>query len=124
MNEKLLKFYKVMNYTIPKNYYIFIENYIYNKNLSDNNIILDNSFSWYKKNKYLDEYIDYINKYGFLYRQLPFVRQIFLSNSITFNSLNSNSDIDLFVICKEKRLWLCRFFAYLIFFIFRISWNF
>jgi hypothetical protein len=81
-------------------------------------IIKDNDFSWKKKNEFIDEYIEYINKYSRLYRALPFVKAIYICNSITFNSLRKDSDIDLFIITKANRLWLDRFFSAVLFFLF------
>ena len=34
------------------------------------------------------------------FQSIPFIEQIFLCNSISFNALDKNSDIDLFIITK------------------------
>jgi predicted nucleotidyltransferase len=65
-------------------------------------------FSRNEKSEYLDEYISYINKWWWIFSYLPFVKEIYLANSITFNSLSSESDIDLFVVCKRGRVWTSR----------------
>lgn len=72
-------------------------------------------FSRTHKNEYLDEFIWYINKYGRLYKSLPFIKNIFLCNSITFNSLKKDSDIDLFIITKKNSLWRARLRSVLLF---------
>ncbi len=105
LKDENKRFYELMWYPIP-----IFEKWI--------------NFSWAKKNKFLEEYLRFIHKYGFLYRNLPFIKQIFLSNSITFNALNIDSDIDFFIICKKNRIWTCRTFAYFMFFLFGASWNF
>lgn len=64
----------------------------------------------------MSEFIKKIAYHHKMYAKLPFVEMIFLSNSITFNALDKNSDIDLFVVTKEGRIWTARFFASLIFF--------
>ncbi len=72
--------------------------------------------SWTEQNPLMSEFISRIEHYHKIYTKLPFVEMIFLSNSITFNALDKNSDIDLFVVTKEGRIWTARFFASLIFF--------
>ena len=62
------------------------------------------------KNDYLDEYLEFISKWSFLYRNFPFVKEIYLANSISFNALNSSSDIDIFVVSKCNRVWIARLF--------------
>jgi hypothetical protein len=39
---------------------------------------------------------------------IPFVLAIFVCNSLAYNNSRSSGDIDLFVVCKPKRLWLSR----------------
>ena len=78
-------------------------------------------FSWNEKNPYLDSYLDFIHQWGKLYKNLPFVEKIYLCNSLTFNSLNAYSDIDLFFVVKEKRIWTARFFCLVLFSLFRIK---
>ncbi|MDR0650197.1 MAG: hypothetical protein LBG59_02025 [Candidatus Peribacteria bacterium] len=48
----------------------------------------------------MDDYIAEIEKYATLYKSLPFVEEIYLCNSITFNALHQDSDIDLFIIAR------------------------
>ncbi|MCF7834673.1 hypothetical protein K9M48_01265 [Candidatus Gracilibacteria bacterium] len=110
--NKYLLFYKIMKYPIPKN----MEYFFFGKKI-DQLIKPDNKsdFSRNKKNKYMDEYIQFINKYGKLYRSLPFVKEIYLCNSISFNSLNKDSDIDLFIITKKNSIRRARLFSVLFF---------
>ena len=61
---------------------------------------INDKFSRNKKSKYMDEYLQEINRLKSVFQSIPFVDQIFLCNSITFNSLDENSDIDLFIIAK------------------------
>ena len=63
----------------------------------------------------MEEFITHIEKYGRRYKALPFVKNIFLCNSITFNSLKKDSDIDLFIITKKNSLWRARFRSVLLF---------
>jgi hypothetical protein len=50
------------------------------------------------------------------------VKQIRLSNSITFGAVKEGSDIDFFIICKKNRLYLCRLFAILLLGLFNLIW--
>ena len=45
---------------------------------------------------------------------LPFVRAVFVCNSLAFGTANQKSDIDFFIITDSKRLWLVRFFSNLL----------
>lgn len=40
----------------------------------------------------------------------PFIDAVAVSNSISFDNVTSESDIDLFIIAKPKKVWLARFF--------------
>ena len=44
-------------------------------------------------------------------RWIPFLRAVFVCNTVASGSVDENSDIDLFIITNTKRLWLVRFFA-------------
>lgn len=44
-----------------------------------------------------------------LFKRIPFIKLIALANSIGFNNLRDGSDIDIFVICDPRRIWLTRF---------------
>jgi hypothetical protein len=63
----------------------------------------------------MDEYLAEIEKYATLYKSLPFVDEIYLCNSITFNALHQNSDIDLFIITRPGRIRTAKFRAMLFF---------
>lgn len=78
-------------------------------------------FSWSEKSEKLDEFLFFIQKWNWIYAQFPFVKQIFLANSITFNALKSTSDIDLFVVVQKERIWTARLFMSIIMAIFQIK---
>ena len=115
-----LEFYKALNYPVPspKAYFMHQKK----QNLTDIKSTQaihaknDNQgFSRTKKNQYLDEYIAFIDKYHWLYRSIPGISRIYLCNSLTFNALHQNSDIDLFIVAKPKRIWRSKFWATLLF---------
>lgn len=116
-----LEFYQLMNCNKPINFYVF--KFLIEKKESSNiqleSNISNNKYSFDEKTDLMSEYVDFINKYGNLYKSIPFVKSIYLCNSITFNALNKESDIDIFIISKEKSMWLCRFFSVLYF---HFSW--
>ena len=95
-------FYEVMGYPIP---------FSFN----------GKNFSWKEKNPYLKEYLDFIQQWGKTYRNLPFLKNIYLCNSITFNALKADSDIDLLIVTEERRIWTARFFCLLFFSVLRIK---
>lgn len=95
-------FYKAMGYPIP----LFFDG---------------KHFSWQEKNPYLEEYLQFIYQRDYLYRNLPFVKKFYLCNSLTFNALNKDSDIDLFIVTEEKRIWTARFFCLLFFSVLHIK---
>jgi predicted nucleotidyltransferase len=48
----------------------------------------------------MDEYLNEIKRLKITFQSIPFVEEIYLCNSITFNALDENSDIDLFIIAE------------------------
>ena len=44
-----------------------------------------------------------------------------MANSMSFNALHANSDIDLFAITQERRVWLARFFMTFMMWIYSIK---
>lgn len=127
-NDQKLRFYEIMKYPIPiqEDFFYFKKEDIKksNKNTKKNwkqqarkklPKIDTKNFSRAKKNPLMEEYTTYIKKYRWLYHSLPFIEQIYLCNSITFNALNKNSDIDLFFICKKGSIRRARFFSVVFF---------
>lgn len=51
---------------------------------------------------------------------LPFVRAIFVCNSVAAEMAVAKSDIDFFIVTAEKRIWFARFFTNLILKLFRL----
>lgn len=111
MKDQKLLFYKIMGYPVPKDIQFF--EYWAKKN--NDNYEKNKAFSRSKKNEYIEEFITKINKFWNLYKSLPFISEIFLCNSITFNSLKEDSDIDIFIITKKNKLRRARFFSELYF---------
>lgn len=105
-----LIFYDIMDYPIPKDHEVFLYDKKSNKKTSLN------TFSRNKKNPHMNEYLAEVEKMENLYKGIPFVEEIYLCNSITFNALHAGSDIDLFIITQPGRIRSTKFRAMLIFF--------
>lgn len=121
MSDIIPIFYKIMKYPVPieKEQYVYISESKYWKKYSHNTHNWTR-FSRQEPNERLKDYIEYINKRWRLYRSLPFVKQIYLCNSISFNALHDTSDIDIYIIAQHGYIWLARFFSV---FMFRITKN-
>ena len=116
--QPYLRFYEIMDYPVPKNAELFFQ--YSDTELTNNNKILkdiekNNSFSWNKKSEYMDEYLKEINRLKTTFKSIPFVEQIFLCNSISFNALDNNSDIDLFIIAQHWRIRTVKFRSMILF---------
>lgn len=123
--DNKLRFYKIMKYPVPEQEEIFYyKKKITKKIKTEKKDKKENKeFSRAKKNPLMEEYTTYIKKRSSLYQSLPFVKEIYLCNSITFNALNTSSDIDLFIICKKGALWRARFFSVLFFSLLKLKRN-
>ncbi len=124
-NQHLI-FYKIMKYDVPRHYSYFLFEKKWWKKQED--ILRGQEFppdepkySWDKKNPYIDDFLKYINKYNRLYRSVPFIQSIYLCNSITFNALNADSDIDVFIVTKKWSLRRARFWSAILFFLFGLK---
>ena len=119
--QTYLRFYEIMNYPIPKNAELFFQ-YTDNPRSKVNTILKDinqkqqdNSFSRDEKSEYMDEYLEEVKRLKSTFQSVPFVEQIFLCNSISFNALDENSDIDLFIIAKPWRIRTVKFRSMILF---------
>ena len=56
----------------------------------------------------MQSFVDHVNKLGWLWKSLPFVDAIYIGNSMTFNSLKEDSDIDLCIVVSPGRMWLAK----------------
>jgi hypothetical protein len=63
----------------------------------------------------MDEYLQEIKRLKTTFQSIPFVEQIFLCNSISFNALDKNSDIDLFIIAEPGRIRTVKFRSMILF---------
>ena len=112
--EKLL-FYEIMNYPVPNGKEYFF--------CSDEKEIdipkKQETISRREISPLMDEYLKYIQKWDRIFKSLPFIKTIYLCNSISFNKINENSDIDIFIVSSKKALRRTRFWSTVVF---RIIW--
>ena len=61
------------------------------------------------------EYIEKTKKYINYIKWIPGIKMVWIGNSISMNSWDINSDIDLLIVSDENKMWLVRIFCTLIF---------
>ena len=119
--QPYLRFYEIMNYPVPKKAELFFQySETEHKNINKilKNIEKDEPWDWFsrdKKSEYFDEYLNEIKRLQSTFQSIPFVQQIFLCNSISFNALDKNSDIDLFIIAEPGRIRTVKFLSMILF---------
>jgi len=64
-----------------------------------------------------------VKKWAFLLNICPFVKAVFICNSLSYAKVGNESDIDLFVISKRKRVYLSRLFLTIFLKFFRLRTN-
>jgi hypothetical protein len=105
-------FYEIMNYPVPLSAAQFSW-------LEEATITLNTDIELWSReqdpSEIMSTYLDHIQSYARLYRSIPFVEQIYLCNSITFNALHEESDIDILIITKPGMLWLARLRSWMMF---------
>ena len=118
--QPYLRFYEIMNYPLPKNIDLYLQfsdsiKYTNPEKANQNIHEIDSSFSRNEKSEYMDEFLQEIQRLKTTFQSIPFVEQIFLCNSISFNALDQNSDIDLFIIAKPWRIRTVKFWSMILF---------
>lgn len=74
-----------------------------------------------KTDKICAQKIKRSKRYIKLIKYLPFVRAIFLSGSVAVGYASENSDLDLLIVIKNKKIWLARLLIVFITFLFGIK---
>lgn len=119
--DNSLLFYQIMNYPVPKLKELFFLISDFRTKELENNYKTQDEISFDNIDR-LNQFVEHINKFWWIYRAIPFVKNIYLCNSITFNWLKDTSDIDLFFVVKKWKLWTARFVALFLFSIFGLRW--
>ncbi len=97
-----LAFYKIMNYPIPQPSHYF---YYKQKQINKKTI---NTYHKQPDTDAMNKKIAIIQKYDRLRKHLPYIKHIYLCDSISFQAAHPGSDIDLFFITKHGCLWRAR----------------
>lgn len=105
-----LLFYKIMEYPVPRQR----EYFVCTDKITDE-IETEVGPSWLITSKHQKEYMEYISRWNKLFKSLPFVKTVYLCNSITFNSIHEDSDIDIFIVTQKRALRRARFRSVLLF---------
>ena len=120
-SQPYLRFYEIMSYPVPKKTELFFQ-YSDTEPTNVNKLLRNidedewwNSFSRDQKSEYMDEYQKEIKRLKSTFQSIPFVEQIFLCNSISFNALDENSDIDVFIIAEPWRIRTVKFRSMILF---------
>lgn len=73
---------------------------------------------WRKQNNpHTDKLIAKINKYKRLYKNIPFVKALYICDGLSFNATTKDSDIDLFFIVKDGHIRRARLVSVVFFWI-------
>lgn len=67
------------------------------------------------QNNIQKEYYKKTNKYIKFIKWIPWIQMIWIWNSLSMNSANINSDIDLLIVTSPNRMWITRIFSTIIF---------
>lgn len=102
-----------MQYPIPKHayFYRYINESPQKQSSSHTH---DTNFSRSYMSSIMAEYIEFINKTSNIFRSIPFIKQVYLCNSITFNALHENSDIDICIVTEHGYLWYARLWSWIL----------
>ncbi|MFA5967316.1 MAG: hypothetical protein WC805_02270 [Patescibacteria group bacterium] len=55
-----------------------------------------------------DRLWDKVNNWRWLFGYMPFLAQVYVTNTLAYNNAHANSDIDLLVVAQPERLWTTR----------------
>ena len=111
------KFYEVMKYPVPlhKDLYRYINETEKKENNAATTPDIKKTFSRWTHSDLMTSYQEFLWTHGGFLKNIPFISQVYLCNSITFNGLHAWSDIDLCIVTKPWYLWYARLWSWLFF---------
>lgn len=74
--------------------------------------------------EYSIKYLEKAKAYKWLFKIIPWLKFVWVGNSVAMWYATKRSDIDLFIITHKKMLWFVRFFLILVFSIFWLRKNY
>ncbi len=54
-----------------------------------------------------------VKKYSWVFANVPFLKMVAVGNTLAYDNVSENSDIDLFIVAKKNRVWTARAFLLL-----------
>ncbi|OGB85450.1 hypothetical protein A2994_02425 [candidate division Kazan bacterium RIFCSPLOWO2_01_FULL_48_13] len=72
------------------------------------------------RTKLADGFWQRTKRYRWLFANVPFLREAFVTNTLSYDNVKPGSDIDLLIVGRSGRLWTCRAILLLIFNLLRI----
>lgn len=103
-----LTFYSMMSYPLP----VRSEFFQYQETYTGLHRPVQDFWSWlHPPSEQMKAYIAYIKKRQWIRRHIPGVQQVYVANSMSFNALHEDSNIDLFIVTTEKKLWITKLFV-------------
>jgi hypothetical protein len=64
-----------------------------------------------EKKKWIDKKNKILKRAVKKMRYVPFLKAVFVCNNLSFKTASENSDIDVFIVAREGRIWIVRFFT-------------
>ncbi len=77
----------------------------------------DSAFDWFervRKTTIADKKLRRARRIASVVSRLPFVRAIFVCNTVAFGTAEEGSDIDFFIVTAPRRIWTARFFVIMV----------
>lgn len=72
------------------------------------------------KTKHIDKKLKILNKAVKKMRFVPFLEAVFVCNNLSFETAKEDSDIDVFIVARDGRIWIVRFFVTILLSLFRL----
>lgn len=64
----------------------------------------------------------FVSKHINNFLKIPFIRGVFASGSLSMYYMSEDSDLDIFLICKHRRIFTARFFTFIYFKLYKKIW--
>ena len=99
MSDVSYIFYEVMNYPIPQNANLLAYKAEDIKTLHGESPVKIATYTSLGKES--SKLLDKVKKYQYIFRHIPYIEEVYLCNSLTFNAAKKTSDIDVFFVVSE-----------------------
>ncbi len=73
-----------------------------------------------ERSVHLEKKLDNLTKAVKLFSGIPFIRSVFVCNTLAFNAADSDSDIDVLIIARFGRMWIARLWTTIILSLYRL----